>query len=175
MYWLVWKGSITIFDHFWQLGAGGGVKIELRGSICLKFRGSVILFIFLSTDHQNIKTIWLLKFVEETMRFHNQVPHIGMFLSFLSILQNVFLKTNEHFNVNPIGGGRAKNPVLFFFTYVHPGLKIIFFVNSYLLVMAYKGLVSIFLYLSPFWTLLFSLCIWLSAISASRARVRAIT
>ena len=48
-------------------------------------------------------------------------------------------------------GGRAKNPVLFFFTYVHPGLKIFFFVNSYLLVMAYKGLVSIFLYLSPFW------------------------
>ena len=55
------------------------------------------------------------------------------------------------FHCNPMEGGRAKNPVLFFFTYVHPGLKIFFFVNSYLLVMAYKGLVSIFLYLSPFW------------------------
>ena len=48
-------------------------------------------------------------------------------------------------------GGRAKKSVLFFFTYVHPGLKVIFFGKSYLLVMAYKGMVSIFLYLSPFW------------------------
>ena len=37
VYWLVWKGPITIFDHFGLLGAqGGGVKIELRGSFCLK-------------------------------------------------------------------------------------------------------------------------------------------
>ena len=70
----------------------------------------------------------------------------------MAILNNAFFKNQwVTFHCNPMEGGRAKNPVLFFFTYVHPGLKIFFFVNSYLLVMAYKGLVSIFLYLSPFW------------------------
>ena len=45
-------------------------------------------------------------------------------------------------------GGRAKKSV-FFFTYDHQGLKMISWGDSYPLVMAYQGQVSIFMYLSP--------------------------
>ena len=46
-------------------------------------------------------------------------------------------------------GGRAKKSVVFFFTYDHQGLKMISWGDSYPLVMAYQGQVSIFMYLSP--------------------------
>ena len=56
-----------------------------------QIKGVSALFFF-STLHQQIKTNSLLKCEKETPRFHNQVPRIGMFLSFLSILQNVLFK-----------------------------------------------------------------------------------
>ena len=30
VYWLVWKGPITIFDHYGLLGAQGGGKLSYR-------------------------------------------------------------------------------------------------------------------------------------------------
>ena len=46
-------------------------------------------------------------------------------------------------------GEEQKNKFFFFFTYDHQGLKMISWGDSYPLVMAYQGQVSIFMYLSP--------------------------
>ena len=85
---------------------------------------------------------------------------MGTSHSFCAILKKAIFKIQRvTSHCNPMEGGRAKKTVLFFFTYVHQGLKVLFLMNFYLLVMAYKGLVSIYGYLLPFWrnrTLLFS-------------------
>ena len=106
------------FDWFFPWGGVGCSKQAWWGWVCSKYRWSTLFLFFFSTLHQQIKTNSLLKCEEETLRFHNQVPHIGMFLSFLSILQNVFFKNQwVTSNVNPMGGGRAKKNNVFMFIY----------------------------------------------------------
>ena len=79
-----------------------------------QIKGVSALLFFLAPYTSKLRLIHYWN-VKRRLRFHNQVPHIGMFLSFLSILQNVFFKNQwVTFNVNPMGGGRAKKRFYFF-------------------------------------------------------------